>query len=244
MRTSNPAFNEKAFERFDVFESSNTMTVQGTAIKTIGLLLLTIIAAGFSWNLVAHGNPMVYAAVYGGAFGGLIVAVVTCFKPMWARFTAPVYAALEGLFLGGVSAFFEAGMQGIVFQAICLTFGTLFMMLTLYQMGIIRATQKFKMGVFAATGAIGLFYLVTIGLSIFGIQVPFVFGGGWIGIGFSLFVVTIAALNLVLDFDFIEVQSQRGAPKALEWYGAFGLLVTLVWLYLEILRLLSKLNRD
>jgi uncharacterized YccA/Bax inhibitor family protein len=159
--------------------------------------------------------------------------------------TAPVYAVLEGLFLGGISAFYEAQFQGIVIQAVGLTFGTLAALLLAYKSGMIRATENFKLGVAAATGGIMLVYLVSLGMSFFGMRMPYLHESGPLGIGISVFIVVIAALNLVLDFDFIEQGAAQGAPKYMEWYAAFGLLVTLIWLYLEILRLLSKLrSRD
>ena len=177
-----------------------------------------------------------------GVFGGFIVAMVLCFKQTWAPVLAPVYAVLEGLFLGGISAVFAARFGGIVFQAVAMTFGTLFALLAAYQSGYIRATEKFKLGVIAATGGIAVVYLVSMVLGFFGVQIPGIFGSGAVGIGFSVVVVVIAALNLVLDFDLIERGAQAGAPKYMEWYGAFSLMVTLVWLYLEILRLLAKLK--
>jgi uncharacterized YccA/Bax inhibitor family protein len=180
----------------------------------------------------------------GGIFGGFIVALVTIFRPNWAAITAPIYALLEGLALGGISAMFERTYPGVAIQAVGLTFGTLFVMLLAYKTGMIRATQGFKLGVIAATGGIALLYLVEMVLGgFFHIQVPAINGSGAVGIGFSLFVVIIAALNLVLDFDMIETGVQGGAPKYMEWYGAFGLMVTLIWLYLEILRLLGKMRR-
>jgi uncharacterized YccA/Bax inhibitor family protein len=180
-----------------------------------------------------------------GALGGFIVAMVTIFKQTWAPVTAPIYALLEGLVLGGLSALFEARYPGIALEAVGLTFGTLFVMLFLYKSGVIKVTQKFRMGVVAATGGIMVFYLLTWLLSIFHISAfSSVFGSGLIGIGFSLFVVTIASLNLVLDFDFVEQGVAYGAPKYMEWYAAFGIMVTLVWLYLEMLRLLSKMRRN
>jgi uncharacterized YccA/Bax inhibitor family protein len=157
-------------------------------------------------------------------------------------FTAPIYALLEGLFLGGISAIFEAQYPGIVIQAVSLTFGTLFCLLLAYRSGIIKVTENFKLGVAAATGGIALIYLATLVLGLFGVRMPFIHESGLIGIGFSLFVVVIAALNLVLDFDFIESGAKSGAPKYMEWYAAFGLMVTLIWLYIEILRLLAKLR--
>jgi uncharacterized YccA/Bax inhibitor family protein len=174
-----------------------------------------------------------------------VVALVTIFKKEWAGITAPLYALLEGLAIGGISAVFEAQFPGIVIQAVALTFGTCLALLLAYKSRLIRATENFKLGVVAATGGIALFYLITFILSFFGVRVSIFYSSGWMGIGFSLFVCVIAALNLVLDFDFIEQGAAQGAPKYMEWYGAFGLMVTLIWLYLEILRLLAKLrSRD
>ncbi len=242
MRTSNPALNEKAFKGQVAF--GEAMTLQGTVNKT-GLLLLCVVAtAAWTWGL-SH-SPAPEAAIpwmVGGIFGGFIVALVTIFKANWAPFTAPIYALLEGLALGGISAMFERTYHGVAMQAVGLTFGTLFVMLLAYKTGMIRATQGFKLGVIAATGGIAVFYLVEMALSFFHVTVPAVNGSGVVGIGFSLFVVIIAALNLVLDFDMIESGVQGGAPKYMEWYGAFGLMVTLIWLYLEILRLLGKARR-
>jgi uncharacterized YccA/Bax inhibitor family protein len=178
----------------------------------------------------------------GGSLGGLVVAIVTVFIPKIAPFTAPLYAVLEGLLLGAVSAFFEARYPGVVIQAVGLTSGVLAMMLFLYGTGMIRVTQKFRVGVVAATGAVFLVYLVDMVASFFGARLPFIHETGLMGIGFSLVVVVIATLNLLLDFDFIAQGVRREAPKYMEWYGGFSLLVTLVWMYLEILRLLAKLN--
>lgn len=179
-----------------------------------------------------------------GGIGGFIVALITVFKAQWSPITAPIYAALQGLFLGGLSATMDAMYPGIVIQAVALTFGTMFGMLFLYRAGIIKVTEKFRSGLLAATAGIFFVYLLSWILGFFGIQMPMIHEGGLLGIGFSLFVVVIAALNLLLDFDFIHKSSGMGAPKYMEWYGAFGLMVTLVWLYIEFLRLLSKLNRE
>jgi uncharacterized YccA/Bax inhibitor family protein len=180
----------------------------------------------------------------GGLVGGFVVALVTIFKKTWSPFTAPLYALLEGLALGGISAVFEKTYHGIAVQAVGLTLGVLFVMLLAYKTGLIRATQGFKIGVIAATGGIAVFYLVEMVLSFFfHFQFSAINGGSFLGIAFSLFVVVIAALNLVLDFDMIETGVRGGAPKYMEWYGAFGLMVTLIWLYLEMLRLLAKANR-
>jgi uncharacterized YccA/Bax inhibitor family protein len=173
---------------------------------------------------------------------GLVLALFTIFKKEWSAFTAPAYAVAEGLSLGAVSALFEVRYPGIVLQAVGLTFGTLAALLVAYKTGVIKATENFKLGVVAATGAIALFYLFGFVLRLFGITMPLIHSSGTFGILFSLGVVVVAALNLVLDFDFIEEGAARGAPKYMEWYAAFGLMVTLVWLYLEVLRLLSKLQ--
>jgi uncharacterized YccA/Bax inhibitor family protein len=243
MRTSNPALNEKAFK--GQVTLGEAMTLQGTVNKT-GLLLLCVVAtAAWTWGL-AHSQAPEAAIPWmiGGIFGGLVVALVTIFKREWASLTAPLYALLEGLALGGISAMFDRTYPGVAMQAVGLTFGTLFVMLLAYKTGMIRATQGFKLGVIAATGGIAIFYLVEMVLGgFFHMHVPAINGSGFVGIGFSLFVVVIAALNLVLDFDMIESGIQGGAPKYMEWYGAFGLMVTLIWLYLEILRLLGKARR-
>lgn len=240
MKSSNPALklDDGLFSRSLL--KDERMTIQGTVNKTGFLLLIVLIGAAISWGT---SNPNLWIMV--GSIGGLVMALVTIFKKEWAPTTAPIYAFLEGLFLGAISSLFEASYPGIAFQAIGLTFGTLAGMLVAYKSGTIQATENFKMGVVAATGGIMLFYLGSFIFSLFGFGMPSVFGSGLLGIGFSLFVVVIAALNLVLDFDFIEQSAKRGAPKYLEWYGAFGLMVTLIWLYLEILRLLAKLqSRD
>ena len=241
-RTANPALNEKAFQ--GQVTLGDAMTLQGTVNKTGVLLLCVVAASAWTWGL-SH-SPAPEAAIpwmMGGLFGGLIVAFATIFKKQWARFTAPLYALLEGLVLGGISAFFEKAYPGVAFQAVGLTFGTLFVLLLAYKTGVIRATQGFKIGVIAATGGIAVFYLAEMVLGFFHVQVPAINGSGPWGIVFSLFVVVIAALNLVLDFDMIETGVRMGAPKYMEWYGAFGLMVTLIWLYLEILRLLAKARR-
>lgn len=243
MQSGNPALRAGTFERFGVYEPSQTMSVHGTATKTFILLTLAVVPAIYTWSQFLNNPQAGQAWMFGGLAGGLVMALITIFRQQWAPVTAPMYAFFEGLFLGAISAMYNTLVYpGIVFQAICLTFGTLFSMLLLYQMGWVRATEKFKLGVLAATGGIALVYLVSIVLNFFGSSIPMIHGNGVVGIAFSVFVVVVAALNLVLDFDFIEQGAERGAPKYMEWYGAFGLMVTLVWLYLEVLRLLSKLN--
>jgi uncharacterized YccA/Bax inhibitor family protein len=243
MRTSNPALNEKAFK--GQVAVGEAMTLQGTVNKT-GLLLLCVVAtAAWTWGLAHSNRPeAVYPWMIGGIIGGFVVALATIFKQNWAPLTAPIYALLEGFALGGISAIFEQTYHGIAIQAVGLTFGTLFVMLLAYKTGMIRATQRFKTGVIAATGGIMVFYLIGMVLRVFfHFQIQVIYAGGLWGILFSLFVVIIAALNLVLDFDMIETGVSGGAPKYMEWYGAFGLMVTLIWLYLEILRLLGKVRR-
>ena len=243
LRTSNPALNEKAFRGVAAL-GGETMTLQGTVNKT-GLLLLCVVAtSAWTWGLAHSETPE--AAVpwmIGGLLGGFVVALVTVFKSSWAPITAPLYALLEGLALGGISAFFERSYHGIAIQAVGLTFGVLFVMLAAYKTGVIRATERFKLGVIAATGGIALFYLVAMVLNLFHVNVGILYNSSPFGIAFSVFVVIIAALNLVLDFDMIETGVRVGAAKYMEWYGAFGLMVTLIWLYLEILRLLAKARR-
>ena len=178
----------------------------------------------------------------GGAIGGFVVALVTIFKKEWAPVTTPMYAALEGLFLGAISAMYEKSYPGLPMNAVGLTFGCLGALLAAYSSGLIRPSENFKLGIVAATGGIALLYVVSMGLGFFGKSIPFIHDSGPLGIAFSVFVVGLAALNLVLDFDFIEDGARRGAPKYMEWYGAFGLMVTLIWLYIEMLRLLSKLR--
>ncbi len=245
MRSGNPALSKKAFERFDVFEQSNVMTINGTVMKTGILLALLVGSASITWNAVLQGNANERSLMMGGLFAGLIFGIATCFKPNWAPVTAPIYAIGEGLFLGGLSVVINNLYPGIVFQAVGLTFGTLASLLFAYSTGMIKATENFKLGIAAATGGICLVYLASFVMGFFGMTMPLIHSASPMGIGFSLFVVVIAALNLVLDFDFIEHGAERGAPKYMEWYGAFGLMVTLVWLYIEILRLLAKLqSRD
>jgi uncharacterized YccA/Bax inhibitor family protein len=254
MRTGNPTLNDKTFENFGVYrrdlarEQSPTdaMTINGTAQKTLFLLLLAMGAACFTWSKTFSAVEADPAAAMPWALGGLVVGAITglviCFKHTWAPALAPVYALAEGLFLGGVSASLEAQYPGIVVQAVGGTFGTLAGLLLAYQSGLIKATENFKLGIVAATGGICLVYLMSMVGSFLGFPIPSIHAAGPIGIGFSLVVVVIAALNLVLDFDYIEQAAERGSPKYLEWYGAFALMVTLVWLYMEILRLLSKLR--
>ncbi len=239
-RSGNPTLRDDTFRGLPR-ALGETMTLQGTVNKTGISLLILLAAASFTWQQVTRSEP-VSPLLWLGLFGGLVVALMTCFKPAWAPVTTPLYAALEGLFLGGVSGLYELRYPGIVMNAVGLTFGCLAALLAAYSSGLIRPSENFKLGVVAATGGVAILYAVSMVLGFFGKSIPFIHGSGTIGIAFSVFVVALAAMNLVLDFDFIEDGARRGAPKYMEWYGAFGLLVTLVWLYLEILRLLSKLQ--
>ena len=235
MRSGNPALNKNTFKNL-TNSSGDLMTLDGAVNKT-GISLLILMAAAY----YTYSNAIMdYILI--GFIGGFIVALVTIFKKDWSPITVPIYAVLEGLALGGVSAVYAHEYTGIVQQAIFLTFGIFFALLFAYKTKVIKPTENFKLGVFAATGGIALIYMISIIMSFFGGEIPMIHDSGPLGIGFSLFVVVIASLNLVMDFDFIEEACENGAPKYMEWYGAFGLLVTLVWLYLEILRLLSKLN--
>lgn len=244
IKTANPALNRSAFQGLENTAAGDVMTISGVVNKSAVLLALVLLSAMHVWNIFfKSGNPQVVMPyILGGMIGGLVFALVTIFSKKMSPFTAPVYALFEGLVLGGLSAVFEARYPGIVVQAVSLTFGTLFALLIAYRSGLIEVTENFKLGVFAATGGIMIVYLVSIVLNLFGVNMPYIHGNGLVGIGFSLFVVVIASLNLVLDFDFIESGVESGAPKYMEWYAAFGLMVTLIWLYIEILRLLAKLQ--
>lgn len=241
MKSSNPVMTGKIYEKVGGAVSDSSMTINGT-INKIGLMLLLLIAsASYTWKLVLAEDPgRVGTLAIVGAIGGFIVAMITVFRPKSSPYTAPVYAILEGMFLGAISAVINAKYPGVAFQAVLLTIGTLFTMLFLYRSGRIRATPKFRKGVMMATGAVFFAYMISWLLSLLGMPVGFMHSSGPLGILISLVIIVIAALNLIMDFDFIERGSQMGAPKYMEWYGAFGLMVTLVWLYIEFLRLLSR----
>ena len=248
MRTSNPALSGDAFRTGEIAYGEG-MTISGAVNKTGILVILCVLSAAWTWNRffgAAAISPQeamqsVALPVMAGAIGGLIVAMVTIFKKEWSAVTAPVYALLEGLVLGGASAMLEMRFHGIAIQAVMLTLGVLVVMLLAYRSGLIKVTDKLRLGIVAATGGIFVFYLLQFVLGFFHVQfLNVVNGGSAIGIGFSLLVVGIAALNLVLDFDLIENGARSGAPKYMEWYSAFALMITLVWLYFEILRLLAK----
>lgn len=242
LKSSNPALTSDVFRsaRADT-TTTGSMTVEGTVNRCFILLALVVIAASVSWPSATTGGGVMGITVFGGV-GGFVLAMILAFKKEWAPKIAPLYAVCQGVFLGALSALFEQAYPGIVLQAVGLTFGTLFCLLGAYRSGMIQVTENFKLGLVAATGGLMLFYLVSFVLSWFGFPLTLFQGNGLISIGFSLFVVGIAALNLVMDFDFIENGAEIGAPKYMEWYAAFGLMVTLIWLYVEILRLLAKLQ--
>ncbi|MDA8575446.1 Bax inhibitor-1/YccA family protein [Candidatus Marinamargulisbacteria bacterium] len=234
LKSSNPALTSRSFKDLERV-SNRVMTLTGTVQKTGILLLLLLVSGYWSW-----GSQSIGALAGLSAIGGFIIALVTVFKKHWSPITAPLYAVSQGLFLGSTSALFEATYPGIVVQAVALTAGTLFALLGAYQSGFIRATENFKLGIVAATGGICIVYLAQFILGFFGVS--FLSTSGPFSIVFSLVVVVIAALNLVMDFDFIEQGVAQGAPDYMEWFSAFGLMVTLIWLYIEILRLLAKLR--
>lgn len=239
----NPVMKPKYFQGSAILDDSQIMTVRGTAFKALFLFVLVVAAGVLSWSLAISGYAgLVRPLMLVSSIAALVVAIVTVVKPQWSAFLAPVYALLQGLVLGAFSLFFEAVYPGIVVQAILLTFGVMFLMLTIYVSGLIKVTPGFRMAVLLATLGIALTYLLTFILNLFGLNVGFIHNSGWVGIVFSLVVVAVASMNLLLDFDFIERASESGAPKYLEWFGAFGLMVTLIWLYMEILRLLSRLR--
>ena len=244
-KSGNPTLSDKAFKQTEYIDYTNSMTVRGTLNKFGFMFLMVLGTAYYSWKEYDNGGN-VQPLIWTGALGGLVVALVIMFKKEWSPYLAPLYALLEGLFLGAVSAYyndaFATKAPNIIMNAVGLTFATVISMYFLYSFKIIQATQRFKAVLVTATAGIAIFYLVALLLRMFGIQMAFLHEGTTFGIGFSLVVVAIAALNLILDFDMIERGTEAGAPKYMEWYGAFGLMVTIVWLYLEILRLLSKLS--
>ena len=237
MRSGNPALQASTFKKHLASSVESKMTISGTVNKTGISLLLVIISAGYAW-----GNPAMHVLMLPAGIFGFILALATVFKPTIGHITVPAYAVAQGILLGVISMYFNALYPGIVVQAVFLTFGTLGALLLAYKSGLIAATENFKLGIVAATGGIAILYFINFIMGFFGSGIGIISGNSNMGILFSGFVVVIAALNLVLDFDFIEEGAEMGAPKYMEWYGAFGLLVTLIWLYLEILRLLAKLN--
>ena len=248
-RTANPALNKNTFTGFQAVTTGDVMTIQGTVNKILIMLALVEAGAVYTWRMAfeaisadsLEGWRALIPWMLGGGIGGFIMAMITIFKRTWAPITGPIYAVLEGLFLGGISAILEGMYPGIVIQAVALTLGITFSLLMAYKSRLIKPTQNFRLGVFAATGGVFMLYLFSFLLNMFGVPVGYLHGNGWLAIGINAVIVVIAALNLVLDFDFIEQGAEAKAPKFMEWYAAFGLMVTLIWLYIEILRLLARI---
>lgn len=246
-KSGNPTLTEKIFDNSANAEASmqGTMTIRGTMNKFGFLLLMVIGGAAYTWHLYQDlSKGLMSTLMIVGVVGGMISAFAMIFKPNWAQYIAPLYGILEGFFLGGISAIMNDAFQktypGLVMQAVGLTFGVAISMFLLYNFRIIKVTDKFRSILFTATAGIGIFYLLSMILGMFHVNMPFMYDSSLLGIGISLFVVAIAALNLLMDFDMIERGAEQGAPQYMEWYGAFGLLVTIVWLYIEILKLLSR----
>jgi uncharacterized YccA/Bax inhibitor family protein len=254
-RSSNPAINPALFGQARSFGVGESMTVQGTVNKCFVLLGLIVVSASWIWSKLMEPAPLItegYAPssggvnvglyVMGGAIGGFVLYLITVFNLPLARFTAPAYALCEGVVLGAISALLEQSYPGIVVQAVSLTLGTLFCMLMVYKSGLIQVNQKFLIGIVSATGAVAFVYFASWIMGFLGMSVSFIHGNSAFGIGFSVIVVAIAAFNLIVDFYFIEQGAEQGAARHMEWYGAMAMMVTLIWLYIEILRLLAKLR--
>lgn len=247
-KSSNPILKEKTFSKESAFSTTQSMTVKGTIEKTGLLLFIVIISAMYTWKMFFNSGDLENAMssmtgwIMAGALGGFAVAIAIIFMKKYSGFLAPVYAMLEGLFLGAISALFESMYPGIVMNAVLGTFVTFLLMLFAYRTGLIKVTEKFKSIMFIATSAVAVMYLISWIGSMFGLEMSFIHGNSLMSIGISLVIIVIAALNLLLDFDMIEKAATMGAPKYMEWFGAFGIMVTLIWLYLEILRLLSKIQ--
>ena len=244
---ANPLLNDKAFQRAGQYAQAGTgevMSVEGAINKTAFLLLLVVASATWVWTrfFQTQDAAQLMPYLWGGLLVGVAAMLATIFAPTWGRISAPVYALAEGLVLGGISALYEIQLHGIVFQAIGLTIGVLAVMLVLYRTGIIKVTDRFRMIVFAATGGIALFYAASIVLGLFHVSMPLLFGGTG-AIVLSLLIVGVAAARLAVAFDTIARGAERGAPQYMEWYAAFGVMVSLIWLYLEILRLLANVRR-
>ncbi|NBC57393.1 MAG: hypothetical protein GVY05_03790 [Bacteroidetes bacterium] len=242
IKSGNPALSDKRL-KVERLSTDTPMTAKGAVQKTLLLLAIVVLTGSVSWSMAASNPSLAQALTIGGAIAGFITALIIIFKQTMAPVLSPLYAVFQGACLGAISMLYENLYDGIVLQAILITLCILLVMLSLYQYKIIKVTEKFRMGVIAATGGVALVYVLSFVLGFFGVQVPYIHGGGIMSIGFSVVVVVIASLNLVLDFDFFDKGEEKQLPKYMEWYGAFGLMVTLIWLYLEILRLLGKSRR-
>jgi len=243
IRSSNPAFRNGVLGRSGAVTGEGAMTLGGTTAKTAILLALVIGSAGYTWAQVGTDPDRIGFLMMIGVIGGLVFSLATIFVPRWAPFTAPLYAVLQGLALGGISALYNARYKGLPAQAVMLTFAIFAVMLVLYRFRVIRATEKFRSVLMAAALGLMLYYLANLVVGFFGINLPLINSASPMGIGFSVIAAGIAAFFLILDFDLVEEGIQRGAPKHMEWYAGFSLLLTLVWLYLELIRLLGKLRR-
>lgn len=239
-QSDNPSLSKSVLERISAVEDTKTATITGTSLKILFLLTLTVGAGYFGWQSMANATSSAFITIAGFSIVALIAAIVTVFKPTWAMITGPIYALAQGFVLGAVSQTYNAQFNGIVVQAIGLTGAIFFVSLWAFWLGLIKVTNKFRIGVVIATLGVGLYYLIAFILSLFGVTAPLIFDTGTFGIVFSVVVVFIATLNLFLDFDFIQQAEARKMPKVFEWYGAFALMVTLIWLYIETLRLIGK----
>ncbi len=245
--SGNPTLSEKVFSKSLGIDDSSTMTVRGTMSKFGLLLFLTIAGAVYTWTMYAAAKyDTLNTLTWTGAIGGLVCVLIMSFRPQASKYLAPLYSVLEGFFLGGISVIVNAALAkkypNVVFMAVGVTFAVAIAMFLLYSFRIIKPTEKFKSVVISATVGIALFYLATIVLRMFHVNLPFMYDSSALGIGISLFVIVIAALNLIIDFGQIEDGAAMGAPKFMEWYSAFGLLVTIVWLYVEVLKLFMRLG--
>lgn len=247
-KSGNPALNKQIFAKAKrIDQSEGLMTLQGTIDKVAFLLVVLALAAAYVWGLFRQSQDFATVAplCWIGCIGGFVVALIIIFKQSLAPYLAPLYAMLEGLALGGISALTDRRYPGVAIQSLALTFAVFVVLVVIYKLKIIEASENFALIVCSATGGVALYYLFDLLLMLVGRQAPLIHSNSLLGIGFSVVVVIVASLNLVVDFDFIEQGCAKRAPKHMEWYGAFGLVVTLVWLYLELLRLLSKLrSRD
>jgi uncharacterized YccA/Bax inhibitor family protein len=241
-QSGNPAFSKSALSKIGDIESSKSATIMGTTIKIFVLLAFTIFAATFGWQAaVANSSSLVIVIVAGGIIG-FIAALITVLNPKFAVVSGPIYALVQGYVLGAVSQMYNVQFDGIVLQTVALTGALFFSALLVFSAGLIKVTDKFRTGVIIATGGIAIYYLITMFAGMFGFHMPLMYNTGTLGIAISAFIIFIATLNLILDFDMIQKLEQNKAPKTFEWYGAFALMVTLIWLYFEVLRLIANLR--
>lgn len=241
--SGNPALSESALQRVSALESSSSATIGGTTVKIFFMLAVSIIGGVFGWQAMSSANTVGMILIAVASILGLVFALITVFKPKFAAITGTLYALAQGYVLGAVSQVYNSSLDGIVVQAIGLTGAIFFVTLWAFSLGLIKVTQKFRIGVLIATAGIAVYYLVAFIVGLFGGTAPLIFDTGTWGTVFSLVVVFIATMNLIIDFDFIQTLVQRGAPKKMEWYAAFGVIVTLLWLYIETLRLLAKVRQ-